>query len=166
MERLKELEFQGYQFEAATSSFELVVLRELGRFTPFFHLELFRIIGEQDCADRHMSSAMVKLRVGDRYEITADEGDGPVHALDRALRKGLEVFYPSLAGVRLIDYKVRVMDTKATAALVRVLIESSDGENVWTTVGVSTDIINASMHALSDSMEYKLYRDLVLQRQS
>jgi 2-isopropylmalate synthase len=78
---------------------------------------------------------MVKLRVGDRYEITADEGDGPVHALDRALRKALEVFYPTLAGVRLIDYKVRVMDTgKATAALVRVLIESSDGKNVWTTV--------------------------------
>ena len=162
VERLKELEFQGYQFEAATASFEMVVLKELGRFTPFFHLELFRIIGEQDCADRHMASAMVKLRVGDRYEITADEGDGPVHALDRALRKALEVFYPSLAGVRLIDYKVRVMDSKATAALVRVLIESSDGENVWTTVGVSTDIINASMHALSDSMEYKLYRDLVL----
>ena len=85
-----------------------------------------------------MASAMVKVRVGDRYEITADEGDGPVHALDRALRKALEVFYPNLAGVRLIDYKVRVMDTgKATAAMVRVLIESSDGENAWTTVGVS-----------------------------
>ena len=83
-----------------------------------------------------------------------------VHALDRALRKALEVFYPGLSGVRLIDYKVRVMDTgKATAALVRVLIETSDGENIWTTVGVSTDIINASIHALVDSMEYKLYRD-------
>lgn len=157
---LKELEFQGYQFEAATASFEMVVLKELGRFRPFFALELFRIIGEQDSADRHMASAMVKVRVGDRYEITADEGDGPVHALDRALRKALEVFYPNLAGVRLIDYKVRVMDTgKATAAMVRVLIESSDGENAWTTVGVSTDIINASIRALVDSMEYKLYRD-------
>ena len=157
---LKELEFQGYQFEAATASFEMVVLKELGRFRPFFALELFRIIGEQDSADRHMASAMVKVRVGDRYEIPADEGDGPVHALDRALRKALEVFYPNLAGVRLIDYKVRVMDTgKATAAMVRVLIESSDGENAWTTVGVSTDIINASIRALVDSMEYKLYRD-------
>lgn len=157
---LKELEFRGYQFEAATASFEMVVLKELGRFHPFFSLELFRIIGEQDSANRHMASAMVKVRVGERYEITADEGDGPVHALDRALRKALEVFYPSLAGVRLIDYKVRVMDTgKATAAMVRVLIESSDGENAWTTVGVSTDIINASIRALVDSMEYKLYRD-------
>ena len=109
-----------------------------------------------------MASAMVKVRVGDRYEITADEGDGPVHALDRALRKALEVFYPALSGVHLIDYKVRVMDTgRATAALVRVLIESSDGESVWTTVGVSTDIINASLHALADSIEYKLYRDQV-----
>ncbi|MEM1483815.1 citramalate synthase [Oscillospiraceae bacterium PP1C4] len=158
--KLKKLEYEGYQFEAATASFELVVLKELGRFTPFFEMELFRIIGEQDTANRHMASAMVKLRVGDQYEITADEGDGPVHALDRALRKALEVFYPKLACVRLIDYKVRVMDTgKATAALVRVLVESADGENVWTTVGVSTDIINASIHALIDSMEYKLYKD-------
>ena len=163
VDKLKELEFEGYQFEAATASFELVVLKELGRFTPFFAMELFRIIGEQDAADRHMASAMVKLRVGDRYEITADEGDGPVHALDRALRKALEVFYPSLAGVRLIDYKVRVMEAgKATASIVRVLIESSDGRNTWTTVGVSTDIINASIRALVDSMEYKLYRDMVL----
>ncbi len=167
MNRLKALEYDGYQFEAATASFELVVLKELGKFTPFFELELFRIIEEQEHADRHMASAMVKLRVGDRYEMTADEGDGPVHALDRALRKALEVFYPMLAGVRLIDYKVRVMDTgKATAALVRVLIESSDGKNVWTTVGVSTDIINASIHALADSMEYKLYRDSFLKNES
>lgn len=160
VERLKVLEHAGYQYEAATASFEIEVLRELGKFTPFFELELFRFIGEQATADRHMASAMVKLRVGDRYEITADEGDGPVHALDRALRKGLEIFYPQLSGVRLIDYKVRVMDAgQATASLVRVLIESSDGESVWTTVGVSTDIINASIEALVDSMDYKLYRD-------
>ncbi len=162
IDKLKSLEYEGYQFEAATASFEMIVLKELGKFTPFFELELFRIIGEQERADRHMSSAMVKLRVGERHEITADEGDGPVHALDRALRKALEVFYPTLAVVRLIDYKVRVMDSgKATAALVRVLIESSDGTNIWTTVGVSTDIINASIRALIDSMEYKLYRDSV-----
>ncbi len=160
VDTLKELEFEGYQFEAAAASFELVVLKQLKRFTPFFQLVLFRIIGEQDQADRHMASAMVKLRVGERYEITADEGDGPVHALDRALRKALEVFYPTLAGVRLIDYKVRVMEAgKATASMVRVLIESSDGRHMWTTVGVSKDIINASMRALVDSMEYKLYQD-------
>ncbi len=162
VDKLKELEHEGYQFEAATASFEIVVLKELGRLKPFFELELFRIIGEQDTHNRHMASAMVKLRVDDRYEMTADEGDGPVHAMDRALRKALEVFYPKLAGVKLIDYKVRVMDTgKATAALVRVLVESTDGESVWTTVGVSTDIINASTRALIDSMEYKLYKDSV-----
>ncbi|MCI8648643.1 MAG: citramalate synthase [Anaerotruncus sp.] len=160
VEKLKELEYEGYQFEAAAASFEMVVLKELGRFLPFFHLELFRIIGEQDTYNRHMASAMVKLRVDEQYEITADEGDGPVHALDRALRKALEVFYPTLAGVRLIDYKVRVMEAgKATASMVRVLIESSDGAHSWTTVGVSKDIINASIHALIDSMEYKLYCD-------
>ena len=160
LEKLKEMERVGYQFEGATASLELLILKELGRFEPFFEMELFRIIGEQDCADRHMASAMVKLRVGDRFEITADEGDGPIHALDRALRKALEVFYPSLAGVRLVDYKVRVMEAgQATASRVRVLIESSDGENIWTTVGASTDIINASIQALVDSMEYKLYRD-------
>lgn len=160
VERLKEMEHSGYQFEAATASFEILVLRELGKFEPFFELELFRFIGEQEAGDRHRASAMVKLRVGDRYEITADEGDGPVHALDRALRKALEGFYPCLSGVRLIDYKVRVMESgQATASLVRVLIESSDGKNVWTTVGVSTDIINASIHALVDSIEYKLYTD-------
>ena len=166
IQRLKELEYEGYQFEAATASFELVVLKELGKFSPFFEVELFRIIGEQDTAGKHnMASAMVKLRVGQRWEMTADEGDGPVHALDKALRKGLEIFYPSLSNVKLIDYKVRVMDTgKATAALVRVLIESTDGENVWTTVGVSTDIINASSRALIDSMEYKLYKDQTMKK--
>lgn len=159
MERLKEQEFAGYQYEAATASFELLVLRELGRFTSFFEPVFFRILGEQEGSSHHTSTAIVKLRVGDEFEITADEGDGPVHALDKALRKALEVFYPNLAGVRLVDYKVRVMDSKATAALVRVLIESSDGENMWTTVGVSQDIINASLQALVDSMEYKLYID-------
>lgn len=159
MEKLKEREFEGYQYEAATASFELTALRELGRLEPFFEPVLFRIIGEQEGSERHTSTAVVKLRVGERYEISADEGDGPVHALDRALRKALEVFYPHLGGVRLVDYKVRVMDSKATAAYVRVLIESSDGENVWTTMGVSQDIINASLRALVDSMEYKLYRD-------
>lgn len=159
MERLKEQEFAGYQYEAATASFELLVLRELGRFTPFFQPVFFRILGEQEEASHHTSTAIVKLRVGEAYEITAEEGSGPVHALDRALRKALEVFYPNLAGVRLADYKVRVMDSKATAASVRVLIESTDGKNVWTTVGVSQDIINASLQALVDSMEYKLYMD-------
>ena len=104
---------------------------------------------------------MVKLEVDGQEEITAADGAGPVHALDRALRKALEVFYPELKKVHLTDYKVRVLDTKtATASKVRVLIESTDGTDSWTTVGVSTDIIEASWIALVDSMEHKLLKDM------
>ena len=104
---------------------------------------------------------MIKVNVDGQVEITAAEGDGPVNALDKALRKALEVFYPALKEVHLTDYKVRVLDTKeATAAKVRVLIESTDGEDIWTTVGVSTDIIEASWIALVDSIEYKLIKDI------
>ena len=157
---LKELEFQGYQFEAATASFELVVLKHLRRFEPFFAIEHFKIITEHGDEDGQMqANAMIKVRVGDRYEMTAAEGDGPVNALDLALRKALEVFYPALGSVRLIDFKVRVMNTGAgTGATTRVLIESTDGESVWTTVGASTNIINASVTALVDSMAYKLLK--------
>ena len=103
---------------------------------------------------------MIKILVSGKVEITAAQGDGPVHALDRALRKALEVFYPVLKDVYLTDYKVRVLDQKeASAAKVRVLIESTDGEESWTTVGVSTDIIDASWIALVDSIEYKLLKD-------
>lgn len=161
MELLKKLEYRGYQFESATASFELLVLRHLGLFTPPYEVELFKIIGEQSGDESvKLSSAMVKVRVGERVEITADEGDGPVNALDRALRKALEVFYPAVHAMRLVDYKVRVMDPKmATAAKVRVFIETTDGSSTWTTVGVSTDIINASFKALTDSVDYKLYRE-------
>ncbi|WP_040196989.1 citramalate synthase [Candidatus Soleaferrea massiliensis] len=161
VDRLKELEHDGYQYEAAAASLELVVLKYLKKFQPFFELDHFRIIGEQDTQNSpKVSSALVKIKVGEQYEITADEGEGPVHALDKALRKALTVFYPSLNDVRLIDYKVRVMESrKATAAKVRVLIETTDGRSVWTTVGVSTDIINASLRALLDSIEYKLMKD-------
>ena len=104
---------------------------------------------------------MIKVSVDGRKEITAAEGDGPVNALDKALRKALEVFYPSLSQVHLTDYKVRVLDSNsATASKVRVLIESSDGDDSWTTVGVSKDIIEASWTALVDSIEYKLIKDI------
>ena len=96
--------------------------------------------------------------MGDRYEITADEGEGPVNAIDKALRKALEVFYPVLGKMHLIDYKVRVIGGKDTAAVTRVLIESSDGSDVWTTVGASEDIISASVSALTDSLEYMLLK--------
>ncbi|GHU32742.1 citramalate synthase [Betaproteobacteria bacterium] len=159
VKRLKEMEHEGYQFEGAESSFELIVRKQLGKYRSFFDLEHFRIIGEQPAKGEYGSSAIIKVKVDGKDEITAAEGDGPVHALDRALRKALDTFYPELANVHLTDYKVRVINGKdATAAKVRVLLQSTDGEVVWTTVGVSTDIIEASWLALVDSIEYKLLK--------
>ena len=161
VDRLKELEHKGFQFEAAGASFEMLVLKELGRFTPFFRIEHFNVISSQNYSNDsdELANAMVKVGVGDRYEITADEGEGPVNAIDKALRKALEVFYPVLKKMRLVDYKVRVIaNGESTAAHTRVLIESTDGEHSWTTVGASRDIINASMMALIDSLEYMLYK--------
>ena len=161
MARLKELEHEGYQFEAAEESFELLVRKELGLYRPFFELRQFKIIGDQPVPEGvHSSAAMIQVTVDGRTEITAAQGDGPVHALDTALRKVLLGFYPCLADVHLTDYKVRVLEPQsATAAKVRVLIESTDGDDVWTTVGVSRDIIEASWIALVDSIEYKLTKD-------
>ncbi|MEI8242746.1 MAG: citramalate synthase [bacterium] len=157
---LKALEQKGYQFEGADGSFELLVRKALGTFQPHFALEHYQILGERPAKnDQEGASAIVKVRVGNTTEMTAAQGDGPVNALDRSLRKALERFYPALAEVRLTDYKVRVLDgNRATEARVRVLIESTDGRAVWTTVGVSSDIIEASWFALVDSIEYKLSR--------
>jgi len=154
-DKIKELEHEGYQFEAAEASFDLLVLKELGWFKPYFEIIDFKIVA----ANSNRASAMVKVREPDgRTEITADEGDGPVNAIDKALRKALEVFYPILADMRLTDYKVRIINSgDNTAAVTRVLIESTDGKNSWTTVGASKDIIGASMTALVDSLEYMLY---------
>jgi len=159
--QLKELEHEGYQFEGAESSFELMIRKALGKYKPFFTLEHFKIVDEQLPDGTHSSTAIMKIRVEDQEEVTAAEGNGPVNALDKALRKALERFYPELKEVYLADYKVRVMDTRtATASKVRVLIESSDGRYVWSTVGVSGDIIEASWIALVDSMEYKLLKNI------
>lgn len=162
IERLKELEYEGYQFEGAEGGFELVIRKELGKYKPFFELETFKIIGEHPAvSDNQTATAMIKVCVDGKKEITAAEGEGPVNALDKALRKALEVFYPNLSDVHLTDYKVRVLDSNsATASKVRVLIESSDGNTSWTTVGVSKDIIEASWIALVDSIEYKLIKDI------
>jgi len=161
IDALKDLEHQGYQFEAAESTFDLVIRKKLGKYKPFFELVNFKIIGEQPYEQGKSASALIKVIVDGKEEITAAEGDGPVNALDKALRKALEVFYPQLAAVHLTDYKVRVLDGgDATAAKVRVLIESSDGERSWSNVGVSSDIIEASWIALVDSIEYKLIQDL------
>ncbi|MBK9796444.1 MAG: citramalate synthase [Holophagaceae bacterium] len=160
MDRLKQLEYEGYQFETAESSFELVVRKILGRYQPFFELREFKVIANEPTANGVNSTAMIKIRVGDLEEITAAEGDGPVNALDLAMRKALERFFPAIKEVKLTDYKVRVLNSDAaSAAKVRVLIESTDHLESWTTIGVSTDIINASWLALVDAVEYKLVRD-------
>jgi 2-isopropylmalate synthase len=154
--KIKELEHAGYQFEAAGASFELLVLKELGWFQPYFEVIDFKIIS----SNKSSATAQIKVRVGEKHEITADEGDGPVNAIDKALRKALEVFYPSFKNMRLVDFKVRIIGSSDnTAAATRVLIESTDGKTNWTTVGASKDIINASMMALLDSLEYMLYNN-------
>ncbi|HQQ89778.1 MAG TPA: citramalate synthase [Oscillospiraceae bacterium] len=160
-QNIKQLEYEGFQFESAAASMEIRALKYFGGYRPFFTLCHFKTIGEQPAPDTDRSAAaVVKIKVGDRYEITAEEGDGPVHALDKALKKALSVFYPEVGDIKLVDYKVRVIDSgKGAAAMVRVLIESTDGEAVWTTVGASTDIIDASWQALVDSIEYKLLKE-------
>ncbi|MDR0999190.1 MAG: citramalate synthase [Clostridiales bacterium] len=159
--KLKMLEHQGYQFDGADGGFELLIRKELGKYKPFFELVNFRIVGERPYTPGSSATAMIKIIVDGKTEITAAEGEGPVNALDKALRKALEVFYPQVGQMRLTDYKVRVMDSgAATASSVRVLIESTDGTDTWTTVGVSSDIIEASWIALVDSVEYKLIKDV------
>jgi 2-isopropylmalate synthase len=154
--QIKELEHKGYQFEGADGSFELLVRKELSQIPPLFVLEGFRLVTEKkEDNGPAISEATIKLRVGDSRVHTASEGDGPVNALDNALRKALETFYPQLKSIKLSDYKVRVLDEKSgTAAKVRVLIQTKDEKRSWGTVGVSTDIIEASWRALVDSLEY------------
>ncbi|MBI3324137.1 MAG: citramalate synthase [Candidatus Omnitrophica bacterium] len=156
---LQKLEHEGYHFEAAEGSFELLLQRHLKALKPFFQLEGFRVIIEQ--RDGAMvSEATIKLRVDGVAEHAAAEGDGPVNALDNAIRKALRQFYPTLAQMHLTDFKVRVLDEKAgTAAKVRVLIQSQDAHDSWGTIGVSENVIEASWRALVDSIEYKLLKD-------
>ena len=160
--RLKEMEAGGYQYEGAEASLELLMRKAAGRYKAFFTLGHYRTIGEQPSELRSQcASALVKISVEGESEISAAEGNGPVNALDKALRRALERFYPSLAEMHLIDFKVRVIDgSGSTDSKVRVLIESADRHSAWTTIGVSTDVIEASWLALVDSIEYKLIRDI------
>ncbi len=155
---LKEMEHQGYQFEGAEGSFELLIWKTLKAYQPLFKLEGFRVIvDKQRREDDLYVEATIKIRVGDQLVHTAAEGNGPVNAMDTALRKALEEFYPELKDIKLTDYKVRVLDgTDGTAAKVRVLIISRNGNKRWGTVGVSENIIEASWIALVDSIEYGL----------
>ena len=162
IERIKQLEYMGYRFEGADASFELIVHKALGKFNPFFDVENFKTIGEGPSEDnKYSASAIIKVIVEGEIEVTAANGDGPVDALNKALRKAIGRFYPILNEVSLSDYKVRILDGKesATAAITRVIIESTDGKSTWSTVGVSKDIIEASFKALIDSIEYKLFKE-------
>lgn len=159
IQEIKDLEHQGFQFEAAEGSLELLLRRAAGLYRDYFTLENLKILMEKKGLDDILSEAIIKIRVNDQCVHTAAEGNGPVHALDNALRKALEEFYPQIQDVHLSDYKVRVLDEKDGAqAKVRVLIESADKADKWSTVGVSANIIEASWQALADSINYALLK--------
>jgi 2-isopropylmalate synthase len=165
LQRVNELENEGYQFEAAEASFDLLVLKMMGSYQPWFERLHYRVNVEAESdpvnsTAQPLTEATVKLRVRGAVEHTVSEGDGPVNALDGALRKALHSHYPRLAEMQLVDYKVRVINERAgTAARVRVVIESRDPTGIWGTVGVSENIIEASWLALVDSIDYKLWKD-------
>jgi len=160
LKKLKDLEHSGYMFEGAEGSFEILMKKALGKHKSFFSLKGFRVIVEKNGDAPTAAEATIKVQVGGVYEHTAADGNGPVNALDNALRKALEEFYPGLKEVKLTDYKVRVLgEEDGTAAKIRVLIESTDGEDSWGTVGVDTNIIEASWQALVDSIDYRLMKE-------
>jgi 2-isopropylmalate synthase len=165
LKEVVNLENQGYQFEAAEASFDLLVKRCVGTFTPHFERLNYHVDVETDRHGTTTTEATVKLRIGGTVRHEVAEGDGPVNALDAALRKALNGTFPSLNAMQLVDYKVRVINSEAaTAACVRVVIESRDEHDVWGTVGVSENIIEASWCALVDSIEYKLFKDEAAER--
>jgi 2-isopropylmalate synthase len=157
LDTLKRLEHQGYHFEVADGSLELLLRRATGWEPQFFDLESYRVISDHDRGN--LTEATVKVCIGDRRVLAVAEGNGPVNALDSALRQAIGGQYPELGGIHLVDYRVRVLDTgTGTAAVTRVLIDTTDGEVVWTTIGVSENIIEASWQALFDSIVYGLLR--------
>jgi 2-isopropylmalate synthase len=158
LDQVKEAEHRGYAYEAADASFELLVRRSAGVLPTWFELEGYRVVIERAAAaDR--SEAIVRLRLGADRVVAVGEGVGPVHALDQALRRGLAEVYPALADIRLVDYKVRILDGRdATRAVTRVMLTSADHEREWTTVGVSDDVVTASWEALADGVVYGLLR--------
>ena len=157
---VQNMEHKGYHYEVAEASLEILMKRAKKEFKDFFDLQDFRVIIEKKPRRKITSEATIKIKVKGSLEHTASLGDGPVNALDNALRKALKEFYPTLSEMHLADYKVRVLDEKeGTAAKVRVLIQSQDKKDSWWTVGVSENIIEASWQALVDSVEYKLLKD-------
>jgi 2-isopropylmalate synthase len=157
VEQLKDLEHRGYHFEVADGSLELLMRAATGWKQSFFTLESHRVITDLREDGTFVTEATVKVVVGDDRVIATAEGNGPVNALDAALRKAIGPTYPQLSQIHLTDFKVRVLDTsKGTAAVTRVLIDSTDGERTWTTIGVSENVIEASWTALEDSIVYGL----------
>jgi 2-isopropylmalate synthase len=162
LNRVKELESRGYHFEGAEASFALLVHREAGLFQPYFHLIGFRVLVERNADGSPRTEATIRIKVDGMEEHTAAEGDGPVNALDLALRKGLVKFYPTIQDVHLSDYKVRVINPeRGTEAKVRVLVTCRDSHGSWNTLGVSENLLEASWQALADSVQFKLLRDHV-----
>ncbi len=160
VKEIKQMEDQGYQFDAAEGSLELLIKKSAGQFKEPFSLLSLRVINEKNKDGQSMSQATIKISVGQEEELTAAEGNGPVNAIDNALRKALSKFYPKIQEMKLVDFKVRVLEGSAgTAAKVRVLIESRDEKDIWNTVGVSENIIEASWQALVDSIYFKLSKD-------
>ena len=159
VQTVKQLENEGYQFEGADASLELLLRRQLGLWVPRFQLQSYRVTMDQNSRGEPWTDATIRVIVNGQEEHTAADGDGPVHALDRALRKALLPFYPGVSDIHLTDYRVRVLDgSQGTSTQVRVLIESADERGTWTTVGVSPNILEASWEALADAIEYGLAR--------
>ncbi|MGI8631056.1 MAG: citramalate synthase [Solirubrobacterales bacterium] len=155
LERLKDREHRGYHYEAAGASFELLLRRETGAYTPLFELESFRVIVEKPAQGRVQTEATIKIRVGDQRYVRTAEGNGPVNALDSALRDAIGAHHPELAGLELVNYRVRILDeAHGTGAVTRVLLDTTDGRDSWGTIGVSENIIEASWEALVDSLEH------------
>jgi 2-isopropylmalate synthase len=160
LNRIKKLENQGYEFEAAEASVRVLMETTLNGEKEFFAIDNFRVVTDMHRTGEVTSEATVKIRVGDKSLHTVAEGDGPVHALDKALRAALNQFFKPLRGVKLIDYKVRVLEgTQGTGSKVRVHIQQTDGKENWTTVGVSENILEASYRALADGIRYKLLKN-------
>ena len=154
-QRVKELEHEGFQFEAADGSFELLMRKEAGRYEPLFRLESWRVLVEKRADGKVATEATIKVWLGGERYVRTAEGNGPVHALDAALRDAIGELYPHLREIELVNFKVRILDeTKGTGAVTRVLIDASDGSQAWGTIGVSENVIAASWDALVDSLEY------------